>query len=211
MTVGDFVLQDGQTVVMIGDSITACGCQDDGAPLGGGYVQLVHGLSVAKYPERKIHFVNAGVNGNTISDLAGRWEADVLARRPKWLSISVGINDVWRQLDTAEGGVEVGRFTAVYRELLETTRSRLSGCGFILLTPGIIGEDPDSEGNRLLRPYVESIRQLAPKFNAFCVPIHDAYLDAIAAGSTPLTHDGVHPNAAGHALMALTWLNTLGW
>jgi len=115
MTVGDFVLQDGQTVVLIGDSITACGRQGEAAPLDNGYVQLVHALSVAKHPERKIRFVNMGAGGNTISDLADRWEADVLARRPKWLSISIGVNDVWRQLDTPDGGVEMGRFTAIYR------------------------------------------------------------------------------------------------
>lgn len=211
MTVGDFVLQDGQTVVMIGDSITDCDRRGSNAPLGNGYVQLVGGLAIAKHPERKIRWVNTGVSGNTITDLAQRWEADVLAHRPTWLSISIGVNDVCRQLDTPDGGVEVGKFTAVYRELLETTRSRLSGCGFILMTPGVIGESLDSEGNRLLQPYVQAIRQLAAKVNGFCVPVHDAFLNAIAAGSPPLTHDGVHPNPAGHALMALTWLTTLGW
>jgi len=211
MTVGDFVLQDGQTVVMIGDSITDGGRRDSDTPLGGGYVQMVHSLAVAKYPARKIRFVNTGIAGDTIADLAERWESDVLARRPRWLSIAIGANDVRRQLDTPDGGVEVGRFTAIYRELLETTRSRLSGCGFILITPAVIGEQLDSPGNQLLEPYVRAIEQLAGKFNAFCIPVHDAFSDAITAGAPPLTHDGVHPNAAGHALIALTWLNTLGW
>ncbi|MFW6154410.1 MAG: SGNH/GDSL hydrolase family protein [Planctomycetota bacterium] len=209
MTVGDFVLQDGHTVVMAGDSITACG---RGAPaeLGDGYVRMIAALSAARRPGRHIRFVNAGVAGNTIADLAARWDRDVLAHRPNWLSVSIGVNDVRRQLDSS-GGIPVDHFTAVYRELLERTRARCSGCGLILMTPAVIGEQPASEGNRLLQPYIDAIRQLAGHFNAFCIPIHQAFAEAIGAGAPPLTRDGVHPNDTGHALMALTWLKTLGW
>ncbi len=211
MTVGDFVLQAGQTIVLIGDSITDCGRGDAETPWGGGYVRQVRSLSLAKRPDRAIHFVNTGVGGDTILNLQQRWEADVLAHRPQWLSISIGVNDVWRQVKGDPGGVDIGEFSAVYRELLELTRSRLSGCGFILMTPGVIGEDPDSEGNRLLQPYIATVKQLAAKFNAFCVPIHETMLDSVAAGGPTLTDDGVHPNDIGHSLMALTWLTSLGW
>ena len=210
MTVGDFVLQDGHTVVMVGDSITACG-RGAHAELGDGYVRMVAALSAARRPGRRLRFINSGVGGDTIVDLAARWDGDVLAHRPNWLSVSIGVNDVWRQLDTPGGGIPLDRFTAVYRELLERTRARCSGCGLILMTPGIIGEKPDSEGNRLLQPYIQAVSQLAGHFNAFCVPVHQAFTEAIAAGAPPLTRDGVHPNDAGHALMALTWLRTLGW
>ena len=207
-----FVLQDGQTVVLIGDSITDCGRRGEQAPTGNGYVRMVEGLAAAKYPARRIRFVNAGISGDTIAHLAARWEHDVLAERPDWLSVSIGVNDVWHRLEGKADGVPVDQFTAVYRELLERTRAKLSGCGLVLMTPGVIGEDPASEGNQALAPYVQAVGKLAGKFNGFCVDIHGAFLAAIQVGAgRKWTTDGVHPNAAGHGLMALTWLKALHW
>jgi len=212
MTVSDYVLQNRQTVVLTGDSITDCDCRGQQAPLGDGYVSIVAALSAAKYPERNIRFVNAGAGGDTIRHLAARWDRDVLAPRPDWLSISIGINDVWRQLDKGGPGVLIEEYAATYRELLERTRAKFSGCGLILMTTGVVGEEPGSEGRRLLGPYNDAIEQLAAKFNAFCVPIHARFAAAIDADrNRKWTLDGVHPNRNGHALMALTWLQTLGW
>lgn len=52
------------------------------------------------YPERNIRVVNMGINGNTSLDLKARFESDALALKPDWLSIMVGVNDVWRQFDS---------------------------------------------------------------------------------------------------------------
>lgn len=212
-TAGGFVLQHGQTVVMIGDSITDCGRRDEHAPLGDGYVKMVAALTAAKYPERSIRFVNTGIGGDTVLSLAQRWQADVLDHRPDWLSVSIGVNDVWRQVDgRPDEAVLIDAFGATYRELLEATRAALPGCGLILMTPGLIQEDPASNGNVLLKPYVETVKDLARDFDAFCVDIHRTMLDAVAAGAgRAWTDDGVHPNPDGHALMALDWLNTLAW
>ena len=212
MTTGDFVLQDGQKIVLIGDSITDCGRRKDHAPLGNGYAATVAAMSAAKYHQRDIGFINTGIGGNTVRDLAARWDADVLAHRPDWLSVSIGVNDVWRQVSgDDDGAVMIDEFVATYRELLEQTRHRLSGCGLILMTPSVIEEDAGSEGNVLLKSYVAAVKDLASKFDAFCVPIHQAMLDVLPTEGQKWTHDGVHPTASGHALIALTWLNTLHW
>lgn len=212
MRASSYVLQDGQRVVLIGDSITDCDRRGAHAPLGDGYVRLVASLSAGRYPDRRIAFLNRGISGDTVRHLAARWEADVLAERPDWLSVSIGVNDVWRQLDHGGPGVLVDEYAATYRELLESTRARLPGCGFILMTPGILSEDLAAEGNRMLRPYVEVVERLAGDLNAFCVPVRAAFERALADGrGRNWTTDGVHPNADGHALMALTWLETLSW
>jgi hypothetical protein len=47
-----FLVQDGQTVVFIGDSITDCGRRDVAAPLGNGYVKFIADLichSLSRY------------------------------------------------------------------------------------------------------------------------------------------------------------------
>src|SRR5712691_10847955 len=94
-----FAFQDGQTVLFIGDSITYCDRRGAAAPFGTGYVKAAIDLITARYPERRLQFVNEGISGNTVQDLRGRWETDVVAHRPDWLSIKIGINDLHRALD----------------------------------------------------------------------------------------------------------------
>lgn len=97
-------LQDGTRILFIGDSITDCGRDRSGVidvdgHLGGGYVLQVKSLLGAHYPERAVEVLNTGCGGHRITDLAGRWESDVLALKPDWLTVMIGINDVWRQFD----------------------------------------------------------------------------------------------------------------
>jgi lysophospholipase L1-like esterase len=97
-------LASGSKLVMIGDSITDCGRSrpvGEGLfdAIGKGYVAYVDALLGAAYPERQIRVVNMGCSGNTVRDLAARWQTDVLDLQPDWLSIMIGINDVWRQFD----------------------------------------------------------------------------------------------------------------
>jgi lysophospholipase L1-like esterase len=94
----------GSKLVMIGDSITDFGrAQPVGEGLfeaiGRGYVAQVDALLSAAYPERAVRVVNMGNSGNTVRDLKARWTRDVLDQQPDWLSVLIGINDVWRQFD----------------------------------------------------------------------------------------------------------------
>ncbi len=92
-------------LLFIGDSITDCGrARPVGEGVGdesygSGYVNLVRGLLAVDYPEYNIRVVNMGISGNNICDLAKRWQTDVFDQNPNWLSIMIGINDVWRQFD----------------------------------------------------------------------------------------------------------------
>jgi lysophospholipase L1-like esterase len=80
----------------------------DGSGLGTGYVSLVDSLLRAAYPQGRIRMVNMGTSGNTVRDLAERWQTDVLDLEPDWLSIMIGINDVWRQFDSPLRPVAAG-------------------------------------------------------------------------------------------------------
>ncbi|MGJ8639625.1 MAG: GDSL-type esterase/lipase family protein [Opitutaceae bacterium] len=103
-------LETGQRLLFVGDSITACGrARPVGRSdsLGDGYVQLVESLIAAEYPEQSIEILNTGISGNRITDLELRWQEDVLRLEPNWLSIMIGINDVWRQFDDASNPSQV--------------------------------------------------------------------------------------------------------
>jgi lysophospholipase L1-like esterase len=110
------LIQPNSKLVMIGDSITDCGRArpvGEGLfeALGKGYVSLVDASLQAKEARQRIRVVNMGTSGNTVRDLKARWQSDVFDLNPDWLSIMIGINDVWRQFDSplqAEWGVPLG-------------------------------------------------------------------------------------------------------
>jgi lysophospholipase L1-like esterase len=96
------IIQPNSKLLFIGDSITD---SDRARPvgeiwpgaLGKGYVNLVDALLMARYPSHHIRVVNMGLGANTVMDLKERWQTDVHDREPDWLSIGIGINEVWWQ------------------------------------------------------------------------------------------------------------------
>ncbi|MEP6853402.1 MAG: SGNH/GDSL hydrolase family protein [bacterium] len=193
------------TLVFIGDSITEAG-RDRSNPddVGHGWVRFVAtALADAAVPPQ---VVNRGIGGNRVSDLGPRWSADCIDLAPALVTVQIGVNDTWRRYDGGEVSEIVG-FTDAYRELLERVRDD-TDAGLVLVEPfflpmGSITE----EWHEDLDPRVDAVGALAERFGARCVPL-SAVLTAAGerAGSAIWTTDGVHPTAAGHALIAAEWL-----
>lgn len=97
-----FTLKD--RIVFAGDSITDAGSTKPVAvthgTIGQGYVCMLDNMLTAVYPELFLSVVNAGINGNSSRDLLSRFQTDVVEMQPDWVSICIGVNDVWRQYDT---------------------------------------------------------------------------------------------------------------
>jgi acyl-CoA thioesterase-1 len=197
-------------IVFIGDSITDKGRKKDPLKLGSGYVRILHDYLTVQYPELSLKVINEGVSGNRVIDLEKRWRMDVLDHRPQWISISIGINDVWRQLDSPDAEqVYPDRFETVYRNLLKQTLE-LTNCRVILMQPTVIKEYTDSTGNCLLKPYVNIVDRLADEFNAVLVPTHQSFIEFIQCETgKDLTTDGVHMTTLGDTLMSSTWIKAL--
>src|SRR5690625_7444026 len=85
-------------IVFIGDSITESGKSEDPEALGSGYVRLLYDYFITTYPTSDLEVINKGISGNRIDDIKASWHRAVLELNPDIVSISVGINDVWRQL-----------------------------------------------------------------------------------------------------------------
>ena len=203
------LFKQGDRILFIGDSITDAGrCEIE---LGTGYVRIVASLLAARYPELRLQFINMGIGGNTICNLAARWETDVVEQRPDWTSVSIGINDVWRQVAKREDGISLEEFQQTYRQLLERT-GQATDSSLILMETTVIGESGDDVGNQLLKPYNQAIRDLAKEFDALLVPMNTEWHRTLAARpECTWTTDGVHPLPAGHGLMARIWLDTVGF
>jgi acyl-CoA thioesterase I len=130
-----------------------------------------------------------------------------LAENPAYVSVSIGINDVWRQLDQLEDTqVYPEQFEQIYNDLLTQVKEKTNAV-IILMEPTVIEEDTESEGNKKLIPYVDAVKRLAEKFGAIYVPTHHAFINYLKADADyKLTIDGVHTNSTGNMLMAQTWI-----
>lgn len=204
-------IQTGQTLLFIGDSITDCGRRRPVAAdwgFGDGYVHLVNSLLMAFQPQRTIRIINTGVSGDRVVDLEARWQSDVLDLAPDWMSIMIGINDVWRFFDRATDPdkVDSERYEATYRRLLDRTRPTLDG--LVLMTPFFLEANAADPMRAQMDAYGAIVKQLAQDYDATFVDVQAAFNDYLAHRPTQsLCADRVHPNQVGHLIIARAFLN----
>jgi lysophospholipase L1-like esterase len=204
-----------QTLLFIGDSITDCGREypvgQRWNSLGGGYVSFVDSIMGAVIPETPITVLNTGISGNRVTDLEARWQSDVLFLEPNWLSVMIGINDVWRQFDSEPGAeqVEPEQYELVYRSLLAKTRSQLDG--LVLMTPYFLETNREDPMRLKMDAYGTITKKLAVEFDAIFVDTQATFDHYLAHQPTEsLCADRVHPNGLGHMILARAFLNALG-
>jgi lysophospholipase L1-like esterase len=204
------IFQARQRIVFIGDSITDAGRRAVEPPYGAGYMSLVRAFVVARHPDLELEWFNRGVNGDTVRDLAARWEADVVALRPDWLSVMIGINDVWRFLAGNEAdGVPLEEFERIYRRLLKRA-AEAAGCRLILADPYVVEADPAEPHRAMSDLYGRVVGKLAGEFGAAHVRTQVAF-DRVLAPTSPAdwSHDRIHLDLRGHAVLAQAYLDLL--
>ena len=100
-------------ILFYGDSITDMGrerntADDDfrkGLGLGYGYVNFAAAELLQKDPDR-YEFINRGISGNRIVDLYARIKADCWNHAPDFISILIGVNDIWHEIEYQNGALE---------------------------------------------------------------------------------------------------------
>lgn len=201
-------------LLLIGDSVTDCGRArpvggPDPAGLGDGYVRLLHERLARSRPGWRL--LNLGVSGDTVRHLAARWRRDVLELAPDWLSVCIGINDVWRRFDATEdplAAVPMDEFERVYDDLVGAVRPSLAG--LVLVTPFHVQQDRDDPMRVAMDQCGHAVKRLARRHEALLVDAQAIFDRACAA--TPaleLAADRIHPTLAGHALLAAALAETL--
>ncbi len=205
-------------ILFFGDSITDSGRNRElFISTGKGYVTMASGQLSFENPG-KYRFLNRGIMGNRVGDLLARVQMDVIPHKPDYMSILIGVNDLFLEYSkkTTPGRA---RFEAQYRMLLDEIREALPDTKIFLMSPFVLlgketASDEEHPGRyEFLRseiPYREEIvRKIAEDYKLPFLSLQDKF-DAATVGmpNTLWLKDGVHPTNAGHYMIAQNWLST---
>ena len=165
------------------------------------------------YPEMHLRIVNMGISGNQCRDLEARWQTDVFDQNPDWVSVLIGINDVWRQFDSPEikeQHVSPEDFRTCYERLIKSTLPRVKG--MILMTPYFMEPNRDDPMRRRMDEYGAITKELAEKYHLTLVDLQAGW-DKLFQHMHPMNiaWDRVHPNQIGCMYIAKQFLSAIGF
>ena len=205
---GPIQLNDGDTFVFLGDSITHQ-CH---------YTQYVENFFYTRFPKRRIHFHNAGVGGDRAQDALRRFDEDVAAFKPKYVSVLLGMND------GSYTRYEQGIFDTYQRDMTTLLdRIEATGAKAITITPtmfdaraaklrGKTSEPRDTYYNGVLSLYGSWLREVAHQrglgFVDMWSPLNNLTQEARRKDPAfTLIKDAVHPDPAGQFVMAAAFIH----
>lgn len=204
-------------ILFQGDSITDAGRnREDFYSLGYGYPLLVAAHLTAEQPG-VYEYVNRGVGGDLLADLYNRRQADLLDLEPDYLSLFIGTNDAWAELDQGRP-IDTVAFEQMYTDLLTEIFATCPHVKVMLISPAIMeglfsrntAEQPDrlNQFRAHVASRVEAVRRVAEKHHLPFVDMQAVYDAACQrADAAVWTGDGAHPTPGGHELIKRVWLN----
>jgi lysophospholipase L1-like esterase len=205
---------DGDRVLFVGDSITHIRK----------YHVFVAVYYAARFPGRRITFLNGGIGGDTAPLTLKRVESDIAACKPTKISVMLGMNDAGgketcerpeaEMLPAREAHVE--RYRHAFPELVEALRAL--GPPVTLITPSPYDETAEIPAaslygkNGALEILAEFVRSYGLQNR---LPVVDFFAPMIALNAklqekdreqTRMGKDRVHPGDEGHLVMAAEFL-----
>jgi lysophospholipase L1-like esterase len=214
----EILVKSGDKIAFLGDSITQAGW---GQP--DGYVRLV--IEGLKANGVEVEAVPAGISGHKSDQMLARLDKDVLSKKPQWMTLSCGVNDVWhgaRGVPLDDAMAADGKYDAnvarrgTYKKNITEIIDRATAAGVrpVILTATVIKEDLDGDLNQKVAPYNEFLRGLAKEKQIPLADLNAMFQEAIRTANKPgtnvLTSDGVHMNPQGNQLMAVGVLQAFG-
>jgi lysophospholipase L1-like esterase len=207
------ILENMDRIVFAGDSVTDMGSTN---PVGEGlfdnvgrsYVRIIENMLAVYYPEIKVRVTNSGISGNTSRDLLARFDRDVVNLNPDWVSICIGINDVWRQFDSpaiTDSHVLPDEYEKNVEDMIMRVKDKVKG--IFILSPYIIEPNKEDWMRKRMDEYVEISKKLADKHQCVFVDFQKMYEDYCRIRhSAYIAWDRIHPNQIGATLMAREFL-----
>ncbi len=211
------IIGDGDRIVFTGDSVTDAG---RGRPIGeglhagvgSGYVRQIENLLNVLYPERRFFITNTGCSGDTSRELKARWQNDVMNLKPDWVSVMIGVNDVWRQFDSP-GITTCHVYPDEYRsnlcEMLERTLPMVKGV--ILMSPFYMEPQREDRMRQRIDEYIKICEEVAKKYTCHYINMQQPFDDYLVyRHSSYIAWDRVHPGNIGSLIIAREFLKAIG-
>ncbi len=198
-------------ILFQGDSITDAGRNllEGEQFMGQGYPVMVTGQLGLEFPGCH-EFINRGIGGNRIVDIYARIKRDIINLKPDFMSILIGVNDVWHE--AGEGnGVDNDKYFKVYSLLIEEIKAALPDIKIMILEPFVLKGTATEEHwdyfSKEVPMRAEKAKQIAEKYDLTFVPLQEKFDEAVKlAPESYWLGDGVHPTQAGHALITKEWI-----
>ena len=207
-----------KVILFQGDSITDCGRDfDNAASTGDGYANMVKGQLGFECPG-EYEFINKGVSGNRIVDVYARMKVDILNLKPDYMSLLIGVNDVWHELeDCHHNGVSAEKFEKIYDMLISEILEELPNIKIFIMEPFVlkgsasVATEAEPERWEYFKTEVPlraaAAKRIAEKYNLSFISLQDRFNEACEyAPADYWLRDGVHPTAMGHYLIKNEWL-----
>ncbi|MBI5757840.1 MAG: SGNH/GDSL hydrolase family protein [Planctomycetales bacterium] len=205
----DFVLRDGDTVVFLGDSITAARS----------YGKMIENYTLLRFPQRKIRFINAGIGGDTAAGGLKRLERDVFAHGATVLTVAFGTNDIgWGVLADEE-------HKRTYLEAVRgiVTECRKRGVRVFICSAAVTGADPNTSEESFLQKMCDEGMEVSRSLGGGAIDVQrtmreiqkrvwkfsESITDPAKKYSLHVA-DGVHLNELGQLAMAYAILKGFG-
>jgi len=210
-----FALKDNTTVVFYGDSITAQHL----------YTRFAEEFVLARYPSLHIHFVNAGVPGDTTyggyaGAMADRVKRDVEPFHPAMITVMLGMNDGGY---VPESPKMDALFQTGYKALVSALHESSPDAAITLIRPSPYDEithGTDFPGySHVIQQNADDVSTIASQMQKSGGPaatLADFYTplsNALQQGKTQFPQlapliipDRIHPGEAAHWIMAATLL-----
>ena len=201
-----------KTILFQGDSITDA---SRGNGLGTGYPLLVSSKLGFEIPN-EYNFINKGISGNRIIDVYARIKTDIINLKPDYMSILIGVNDVWHEFECSNG-IDAEKFEKLYCMLIEEILEALPQIKIMILEPFVLKGsatiDTDEIPNKWqafsseVAKRAQKAKNVAEKYDLKFIPLQEKFNNALkSAEETYWLSDGVHPTAMGHELINREWL-----
>lgn len=198
-------IKSGDSIAFLGDSITQFGWQQPS-----GYVRMAEAAFRANGLDVKI--IPAGISGHKSNQMLERLDRDVISKKPTYMTLSCGVNDVWH----GRNGVVLEDYKKNITEIVN--RAQAAGIKVIILTATMIREDVDNQENQKLAAYNDFLRELAREKGCVLADLSAEMIRQVGELRAKtgkkhnfLTNDGVHMDYAGNLMMAEGVLKALGF
>jgi lysophospholipase L1-like esterase len=205
---GKMELEDGDCLVFLGDSITHQRL----------YTQYVEDFFYTRYPGKRIRFHNSGVGGAQAWDALARFDRDVAAYKPKYVTVLLGMND--------------GRYQSYNEEIWQTYHDDMTtlvgkivdiGATPVLMTPTMYDSraalarkrNPAKNYNSVLSYYGTWLREVSLQeghgFVDMWGPLNNlTHAERKTNPEFTMINDSVHPDAPGQLVMAYSIIEDMG-